>query len=124
MRPVNHFVNNISPPAMCKTCGQVHGFGEANTGEFIKADVSPDLYDDYAGKYKFDDGMVLTVYRESDKFMVFAEGLEPAEYLPVSGKEFRSLTEAGNISFERNKRNKVTHLVLYDLDEIIAKKIE
>lgn len=124
IRPVNHFVNNISPPVMCKACGQVHGFGEANSGEFIKADVSPDLYDDYVGKYKFDDGMILTVNREGDKLMVFAGGFEPAEYLPVSGKEFRSLTEAGNISFKRNKMNKVTHLVLYDLDEIIAEKME
>ncbi len=124
IRPVKHFVNNISPPMECKVCGQVHGFGKANTEAFKKADVSPKLYDDYAGKYMFDDSLLIKIYREGDKLMISEEGYDPSECLPVSEKEFRYLSAGTNITFERNKKNKVIHLVFHYFDEEIAKKIE
>jgi hypothetical protein len=123
VKPVKHLVNNISPPVMCKACGQVHGFGEAST-EFKTAAVSTELYNDYSGKYMFEDSLVIKIYREGDKLMVHEDGYEPSECLPVSDKEFRYLAAGINISFERDKKNKVTHLIFHYLDDEIAKKIE
>jgi mono/diheme cytochrome c family protein len=123
IKPVKHFVNNISPPAYCKLCKQVHGFGEYNT-EFRAADVSPALYDDYTGKYMFKDSLVIKIYREDDKLMVKEGEYEPSECLPLSEKEFRYAAAGADITFERNKKNKVTRLVFHFFDEEIAEKIE
>jgi hypothetical protein len=124
IKPVKHFVNNISPPVYCKLCGQVHGFGEFNTEEFKPADISPALYDEYAGKYMFEDSLVMKIYRDADNLMVKEGEYEPSECLPVSEKEFRYVTAGANITFERDKRNKVTRLIFRYFDEEIAKKIE
>ena len=122
--PVRHYINNISPPTECRVCGQDHGFGEANNEEFKKAEISPDLYSEYSGKYLFEDGHFIKFFPEGNKFMVTEQGYDTSECLPVSEKEFWIKTYGVNIRFERDKSNKVTHLVLHDLDESIAQKIE
>jgi len=122
VKPVKHFVNNISPPVKCKACGQVHGFGEANT-EFKTAVVSTELYNDYAGKYMFEDSLTIKIYREDAKLMIHEDGYDPSECLPVSENEFRYVSEGMNITFHRDKKNKVTHLVFHHLDNEVAKKI-
>jgi len=124
LRPVRHYVNNISTPRKCSACGQIHGFGEMNKDGFVRVEVSLDLYNDYTGTYMFDDSLFMKIYVEDEKLMVLEDGYEPSECIPVSENEFRYSDAGLNISFERNKKNKVTHLVLYEMDELVAKKIE
>ena len=123
IKPIKHFVNNISQPQYCKLCRQVHGFGEYNS-EFQTADVSPALYDEYAGKYIFKDSQVMKIYREDGKLMVKEGNYEPSECLPISETEFRYAAAGADISFVRDKNNKVTWLVFHFFDEETGEKIE
>jgi hypothetical protein len=124
MKPVRHYVNNISPPMKCTACGLVHGFGEANTEAFVRTDVSTKEFYQYTGRYMFEDSVYIKIYLEDDNLMLKEDGYELSECVPVSENEFRYVGAGLNISFKKDKKNKVTHLVLHELDDLLAKKIE
>jgi mono/diheme cytochrome c family protein len=123
-RPVRHTVDNAEPPTECPMCGQKHGFGNRNHPKVEAiAKVDPSAYDAYAGRYRLDDGFTLIILRDGDKLFVQFEGDDTKiELLPISETEFTANEIPDVISFVRDERGRVTHL-LSNVDDI-GKKVK
>jgi mono/diheme cytochrome c family protein len=125
VEPVNHFVNNISPPQKCKACGQTHGFGEANSEiEIVSADVNRDNFDEYTGKYDYRGVWIVNIFRDGDKLMIKDAEHKPAELIPVSQSEFRTFNLSGKARFLWDSTGKVTHLIVREVDDVLLNKLQ
>ncbi len=61
-RPVHHVVDNTEPPTECPACGQKHGYGDRNSKKtVVPVSVDTRAYADYVGRYRFDDGFIVTI---------------------------------------------------------------
>jgi mono/diheme cytochrome c family protein len=123
-RPVHHVVDNTEPPTECPACGQKHGYGDRNSKKtVVPVTVDTHAYADYVGRYRFDDGFMITISTEGNKlFIQFANDPHKIELLPISATEFTAVDIPDVITFERDAQGHVTHL-LSNVDEV-AKKIE
>lgn len=122
-RPVRHTVDNTEPPTECLMCGQKHGFGDRSHPKIDTiADADPSSYDGYAGQYRFDDGFMLIILKDGDKlFIQFEDGDTRIELLPINETEFTAKEIPDVISFVRDGRGRVTHL-LSNVDDV-GKKV-
>jgi mono/diheme cytochrome c family protein len=122
-RPVRHTVDNTEAPSECAMCGQKHGFGDRNHSkieEIAKAD--PSTYGAFAGEYRFEDGFTVIITREANRLLIQFQGDDSKiELLPISETEFTAPEIPDVISFVRDGRGRVTHL-LSNADDV-AKKI-
>jgi Domain of unknown function (DUF3471) len=123
-RPVHHLVDNTEPPTECPACGQKHGYGDRNSKKSVVAvSVDPNTYDAYVGRYRFEDGFMVTITKRGNKlFIQFGNDPHKIELLPISAREFTAADIPDVITFERNAQGQVTHL-LSNVDEV-GKKIE
>lgn len=122
--PVRHYINNLSPPAYCKACGQKHGLGELNVEKKIETiKVNPEIYRSYNGDYTFDDGWTITIADSAKKLFLSGWRENPVELLPVAVDEFAAKELWSTIRFRRDKSKKVTQLLILDPDDNIAKRI-
>ena len=126
LKPVRHYIDNLSEATYCKECGQMHGLGNMNTAKVIDtADVDPAVYSEYAGTYTSDSGDSLTVFRDGDSLKVKNEiqGLT-AELIPVSSTEFAAAVLPFNIKFSRDAGNTVSALSYHMFDDIVCRKVK
>jgi hypothetical protein len=98
-------------------------------------------YDAYVGRYRFDDGFMITISEEGNNpkdgnnlsdgnnfnggaklFIQFGNDTHKIELLPISATEFTAADIPDVITFERNAQGQVKH-ILDNVDEI-GKKIE
>lgn len=135
-RPVHHVVDNTEPPTECPACGQKHGYGDRNSKKTVVAvSIDTNAYADYVGRYRFDDGFMITISTEGNNsyggnnlnggnklFIQFANDPRKIELIPISATEFTAADIPDVITFERNAQGHVTHL-LSNVDEV-GKKIE
>ena len=123
-RPVHHSVDNTEPPTECPMCSQKHGFGDRNHPKIdVIAKVDPSAYDAYAGQYRFEDGFTVIITKDGDKLLLQFEGDDTKiELLPISETEFTANEIPDVISFVRDERGHVTHL-LSNVDDV-GKKLK
>jgi mono/diheme cytochrome c family protein len=134
-RPIHHVVDNTEPPTECPACGQKHGYGDRNSKKTVVAvSIDTHAYADYVGRYRFDDGFMITISTEGNSdvgnnlnggnklFIQFASDPHKIELVPISATEFTAADIPDVITFERNSQGHVTHL-LSNVDEV-GKKIE
>lgn len=123
-RPVHHAVDNTEPPTQCPMCGQKHGFGDRNHPKIDHVvKVDPATFAAYAGEYRFDDGFTIVILKERDKLLVrFQDDESKLELLPISETEFTANEIPDVISFVRDERGRVSHLIS-NVDDV-GKKIK
>ncbi len=75
--------------------------------------VNPKLYDDYVGQYEIVPQFVMTVTKEQDKLMVQATGQPKFELFPESEQKFFLKVVDAQVSFFKDGKGAVTHLILH-----------
>jgi CubicO group peptidase (beta-lactamase class C family) len=74
--------------------------------------VDPKIYDAYIGEYELAPGVVLTVSREGDSLMMQPTGQRKAELFPASETNFFPRVVRADITFVKDSKGRVTHLIL------------
>jgi hypothetical protein len=125
LRPIDHNINNVDPPAFCAACKQTHGLGEHNHAKRIdRIAVDPSTYDELAGEYVFNDnGVHLVVKRDAQRLLVVRQGRE-IELIPVAPLEFE--VESGfqaPLRFERDRSGRVVALTVLLADPRRAPRV-
>ena len=131
-RPVQHIVDNTEPPTYCPKCGQMHGYGDRNTEKDLSfthritevfgvsslGTRDPANFDSYRGSYRTADDWVFTISRDGDRLFV-QNGVNGPTYqlFAISENEFTCREIPEVISFVKNGRGEVTHL-LYNIDDL------
>ena len=77
------------------------------------ANVDPKVYDSYVGKYPLSPAFILTVTREGDRLMTQATGQPKLEIFPESETKFFLKVVDAQITFVKDERGVVTHLILH-----------
>lgn len=122
-RPVHHTVDNTEAPTDCPMCGQKHGFGDRNHPKIDAiAKVDSSAYGAYEGQYRFEDGFTVIIVSDGEKLWLQFPGDDTKiELLPISETEFTAKEIPDVISFIRDERGRVTHL-LSNVDDV-GKKV-
>jgi mono/diheme cytochrome c family protein len=109
LRPIDHNVTNVDPPAFCAACRQTHGLGEHNHAKRIdRIGVDPATYDELTGEYVFDDNQVHLVVRRDGARLVVVRQNREMELIPVAPLEFEA--ESGfqaPLRFERAANGRI-----------------
>ena len=77
------------------------------------ATVDPAIYDDYAGKYADESGLVISMTREGSKLMVDWPGYPPIELFPESETMFFQHVDEDRFVFEREASGDVAGLTVH-----------
>ncbi len=76
------------------------------------AKVDPKIYDAYAGRYRLNSDMQLTITREGDRLMAEPTGQPKHEIFPESETEFFLKVADVRLTFVKDSAGKVTHLMV------------
>jgi CubicO group peptidase (beta-lactamase class C family) len=77
------------------------------------AKVDPTLYDAYVGQYPLSPTFILSITREGDRLMTQATGQPKFEVFPESETKFFLKAVDAQITFVKDERGTVTHLILH-----------
>jgi hypothetical protein len=77
------------------------------------ATVAPEIYDAYLGRYEISPDDYMTITREGDRLMVQPKGKRKVEVFPESETEFFLKVADVQLTFIKDDKGKVTHLVLH-----------
>jgi CubicO group peptidase (beta-lactamase class C family) len=88
----------------------------------IKLDAK--VFDPYVGDYQLNPSVNISVSREEDKFYVQVTGQPKVEMLAESDTKFFLRVVDAQITFVKDDKGQVTHLILNQNGEIEAKKIK
>lgn len=86
--------------------------------------VDPKIYDAYVGRYELTPAMILTVSKEGGRLMAQATGQSAVELFPESETKFFLKVVNAKVTFVKDDKGKVTHLILHQGGDQQAKKIE
>ncbi len=75
--------------------------------------IDPALLDPYIGKYKFNDQMTVTIFKEKDKLFAQATGQGKLEMFPVSNTEFVFKEINAKATFIKDENGKVNKFKLH-----------
>jgi CubicO group peptidase (beta-lactamase class C family) len=75
--------------------------------------IDPALLDQYTGKYKFINDMVITISKEKDKLFAQPTGQNKLQLFPVSDKEFVLKEVNAKLSFMKDENGKVNKAKLH-----------
>ena len=89
--------------------GQTYAVAVART----VAKVDPKLYDAYVGQYPLAPTFIITITREGDRLMTQATGQPKVELFPESETKYFLKVVDARITFVKDDRGVVTHLVLH-----------
>jgi hypothetical protein len=78
--------------------------------ELVPADIDPDTYDAYVGRYDFM-GLILTITKEGNRLFAQLTGQPKAEIFPGSETEFFWKVVDAQITFVKNEKGEVTHAI-------------
>jgi len=92
----------------------------------IAVNVNPKIYDSYIGQYEFEfkPGFILTVTKKNNELFVQPPGEKKIALYPESESNYFCKVDYGTISFVKNESNKVTHLIVHQCNDYLAKKIK
>jgi CubicO group peptidase (beta-lactamase class C family) len=86
--------------------------------------VDPKLFDAYVGQYELGPDLILTVSKEGEKLMASPTGQPPAELFPESETKFFLKVVDAQVTFVKDDKGIVTHLILHQGGDRQAKKIK
>jgi hypothetical protein len=94
-------------------CGQKHGFGDRNHPKIEqRVEVDPASFAACVGEYRFEDGFVVAISTDGNKlFIGFPGNDSKLELVPISATEFTANEIPDVISFSKDDRGRVTHLI-------------
>ena len=93
--------------------------------EKVLAQVDPKVYGSYAGHYELAPNFILTITSEDGRLMGQATGQPKLELFPESDTQFFPTAAAVEITFVKDEKGQVTHLILRQGgQDITAKKIK
>ena len=78
-----------------------------------EVEVDPAVYADYVGQYQLAKNAVITVSQEQDRLFIQLTGQNRFEVFPESETRFFLRVVEAQITFERNDRGTVDHLILH-----------
>ena len=76
------------------------------------ATIDPVVFDNYIGKYKLNDNMTVTIFKENNKLFAQATGQLKLEMAPVSDTDFVILEINAKLSFVKGDDGKATKIKL------------
>jgi len=92
--------------------------------EHVAVKVDPKLFDAYVGQYELGPNLILTVSKEGDRLMATPTGQTPAELFPESETKFFLKVVDAQVTFVKDDKGMVTHLILHQGGDRQAKKIK
>ena len=78
-----------------------------------EVEVDPAIYEEYAGRYQLAKGVLVTVTRENDQIFIQLTGQPRLEIFPESEGSFFLRAVQAQVSFGRDSRGTVDHLVIH-----------
>ena len=90
----------------------------------VLAQVNPQIYDIYSGEYELKPNFILKVTKNQDRLYTQATDQQKLEMFPESETNFFCKEVEAQITFVKNKTGQVTHLVLNQQGEYVAKKLQ
>jgi CubicO group peptidase (beta-lactamase class C family) len=124
-------LSSFNPSGLCNQVADIYLADKLSAEEPEKeqelkpVSVNPDVYDDYAGKYRLDVGLVLTISREEDNLIAKVQGQPRIELIPVNETTFLINVIDAKLSFQRASSGKVNDIVLTQSGmDIAGKRIE
>jgi nitroreductase len=88
-------------------------------------ELDPKIYNDYVGKYKLNEDLIVTVTKENERIYVQATGQSKIEIFPEKKDEFFMKVADIQVTFIRAEEGSVTELVIHQNGrDVSAKKIE
>jgi CubicO group peptidase (beta-lactamase class C family) len=92
--------------------------------ERVAIKIDPAIYDSYVGQYEVEPNFILTFTREGDRLMAQAGGQPKMELFPESETKFFLKVVDAQVTFVKDDKGKVTHLILHQGGERKAMKIK
>lgn len=86
--------------------------------------VDPKIYDAYVGRYELAHNFILTITKMGDRLMAEATGQPQFQLFPESETKFFLKVVDAKITFVKDDKGKVTHLILHQGGDQEAKRIE
>src|SRR4030095_2520815 len=85
----------------------------------VETKIDPKLFDEFVGQYQFldDRELVLSFWREGDKFFVQPSGQSKIEIFPQTPIKFFLKISPVEITFQRDSQGKVTQVIWHQNDE-------
>ena len=89
------------------------------------AKVDPKVYDSYVGRYELEPKVIATITREGDRLMIQVTDQPKVEMFPESETDFFLKVVDATLTFVKDDKGKVTHLVIHQGGrDIKAKRLE
>ena len=108
-----------------RSIAREYGWVDYLSKEKVLAQVDPKIYGSYAGQYELAPNRILTITAEEGKLMAQPTGQPKLELFPESETQFFPLSPAVEITFVKDDKGQVIHLILRQLgQDITAKKIK
>jgi CubicO group peptidase (beta-lactamase class C family) len=108
-----------------RSIAKEYGWVDYLPKEKVLAHVDPKIYGSYAGQYELAPNFFLTITSEEGRLMGQATGQSKLELFPESETQFFVVTVAVQITFVKDEKGQVTHLILRQGgQDITAKKIK
>ena len=100
-------------------------FGEKYEIPGAAKDVKVDtkIYDAYVGRYELAPDFIITISKESDRLMAQATGQPQIELFPESETKFFLKVIDAKVTFVKDDKGQVTHLILHQAGDREAKRI-
>jgi CubicO group peptidase (beta-lactamase class C family) len=105
--------NNINPTAAAHRIAEIYLWEKLKPQDSFAADTSidPNTYDDYVGRYEYQQGAILTITRDGGRLFAQLTGQPNFEIFPKSATEFFWKVVDAQIDFVHNEAGDVTHAV-------------
>lgn len=92
--------------------------------ERLAVKIDPKILDAYAGQYEFNTNFIITITREGDSLMAQATGQPKFELFPETEIKFFYKVMDAQVTFVKDDKGAVTHLILHQGGDHQAKKIK
>src|SRR5262245_20713672 len=92
--------------------------------ERVAIKIDPKILDAYVGQYEFPTSFIITITKEGDSLMAQATGQPKFELFPESDIKFFYKVMDAQVTFVKDDKGAVTHLILHQGGDHKAKKIK
>jgi CubicO group peptidase (beta-lactamase class C family) len=92
--------------------------------ERVAIKIDPKILDAYVGQYEFPTTFIITITKEGDSLMAQATGQPKFELFPESEIKFFYKVIDAQVTFVKDDKNAITHLILHQGGDHKAKKIK
>jgi CubicO group peptidase (beta-lactamase class C family) len=93
--------------------------------ERVPAKVDPKIYDAYVGRYRFPEGLLITITKENDRLWGQPAGSSRAELFPESETKFFAQVTDAQVSFQRDEKGAVNQMTLHQNGrDLVGKRAE